>query len=181
MIWKGSRVSAVSKEMIVGAVAELARLRLGRLDHIRETMLASIQLEREKIAEMYTGAQEDFADCLADDHHFLYEAEEMVGGLLLVGLYSAVEHFTKQLLRHRYPPNKVKQCYKIEGLQEALAKDCDVNLSVMPEYAAIDDLRKRNNAVKHGGGSREPSLPAYERLREAVVPYLERIALVIVP
>lgn len=156
-------------------------MRLERLDHIRVKMLESIQSERQQIAELYKGAPEDFADSLADDHYFLEEAEEMVGGLLLVGLYSAVEHFTKQLLRHRYPPNKVTLCYKIEALQEALAMDCNVNLSAMPEFAAIDELRKRNNAVKHGGGDRKPSLPAYERLREVVVPYLERIALVVVP
>lgn len=159
---------------ITAAIVEVAAEQIQRLEHIRNSMLATIQAEREQIIESHKGS--DFTeDMLFDDYPFLYDAEQMIGGLLIVGLYSAVEHFTKQFLRRRYPPNKVKQLYKLEMLKEALAKDSDVKLASLPEFAAIDELRKRNNAVKHGGRYRESSLDAYDRLKTAVIPYLERI------
>jgi hypothetical protein len=173
----------MSKEMIAGiaeAAAKWSRERIEHLDHIQEKMLESISAEREQIANREKGVEGDYFDSL-DDEHFLFEAEETVGGLLLIGLYSAVEHITKQLLRHRYPPDKVKQCYRFEYLQEVLARDCHVNLSSVPGFHAIDELRSKSNQVKHGGPNRELPLAAYERLRTAVVPYLERLAQVIVP
>jgi hypothetical protein len=168
----------MTKQYIVAAIVELAAERLQRLEHIRTSMLATIQAEREQIIESHKDS-EVTEDMLADEYPFLQDAEEMIGGLLVVGLYSAVEHFSKQLLRHRYPPNKVKQLYKIETLREALEKDCGMNLFEIPEFVAIDDLRKRNNAVKHGEPYREPSLELYDRVRPAVIPYLERIGFVI--
>jgi hypothetical protein len=171
----------MSTEMIAGiadAAAKWARLRIEHLDRIRGRMLESISSEREQLA---TREKEgDYFDTL-DDDHFLFEAEETVGGLLLVGLYSAVEHITKQLLRHRYPPNKVKQCYRFEYLQEVLAKDCDVNLASVPGFHAIDELRNKSNHVKHGERIGEPALAAYERLRSEVAPYLKGLALVVLP
>ena len=169
----------MTKQYIAAAIVELAATRLKRLEHIRTNMLASIQSEREEIQKLHCDAELD-ADVLADECRYLNEAEVMIGGLLIVGLYSAVEHFTKQLLRHRYPPSKVNEFYKIERLQEALARDCQVDLFTMPEFAAIDELRQRNNAVKHGGQYREPSLETYDKVRPAVVPYLERIGAVII-
>ena len=143
------------KAAIVESVADSARLRIERLDRIRDKILVSISSERERIADLEKAAVGDCLDSLLDDGHFLFEMEQTVGGLLLVGLYSAVEHSTKQLLRHRYPPNKVEQCHKIEDLQEALAKECGVNLKNVPGFDAIDELRGKNNRVKHGGPIRE--------------------------
>jgi hypothetical protein len=81
----------------------------------------------------------------------------------------------------RYPPHEVEQCYKIENLQEALAKDCGVNLADVPGFHAVNELRGKCNQVKHGGLIRESALAAYERLRTPVVPYLEQLAQDIVP
>jgi hypothetical protein len=173
----------MSKEMIAGiaeAVARWARLRIEHLDHIREKMLESIASERVEIANREKGAEGDYLDSL-DDDHFLFEAEETIGGLLLVGLYSAVEHITKQLLRRRYPPNKVMQCYKIEFLKETLAEDGGVDLASVPGVHAIDELRRKSNHVKHGERIGESALAAYERLRSEVAPYLEGLALVVLP
>ena len=175
-----AKAKQMNKKYITSAVVRLANERLQRLEQIRRSMLAAIESEREQILESNLDLKTNDG-LLADEYPFLQDAEEMIGGLLIVGLYGVVEHFTKQLLRHRYPPNKVEQFYRMETLQEALARDCDVNLSIMPEFAAIDDLRRRNNAVKHGGLDREPTLEAYERLQTTVVPYLERIGLIIVP
>ena len=176
-------ICMMSKEMIAGiaeAAAGWARLRIKHLDHIRDKMLESISSEREQIANLEKVAWNDYLD-RQDDDHFLYEAEGIVGGLLLVGLDSEVEHITKQLLRHRYPPDKVMQCYKIEFLKKALAKDCGVNLESVQGFAAIDELRGKSNLVKHGGPIGEPALAAYERLRSEVAPYLEGLALVVLP
>ena len=178
-------LKAMSKEMkdgITAAVAELARLSLERLDRIREKMLESISSEREQITNLAKGAVDDYLDSLADDHHFLDEAEEVIGGMLLVGLYGVVEHFTKQLLRHRTLTDEQREkCYRIDKLKKYLVTECGVGLATVPGFDDIDQLREKNNHVKHGGRIGEPALRAYERLRHAVVPYLERLALVIIP
>jgi hypothetical protein len=170
-------------EVVAAAVAELTRFKLERLEHIREKMLSSISSEKEAIGELAIakGAQEDYLDSLADDIQFLGEAEETVGGLLLVGLYSAVEHFTKSILRHRYSSGQVKQFFKTDELRATMARDFNVNLSNIPRFAEIDELRVKNNAVKHGGSIGEPALAAYARLSDAVVPYLRELARIVVP
>jgi len=174
----------MTKEMkagIAAAVAEWARTRLESLDHIRETMLGTIQAERERIAKLEESAFDDYLDSLEYDQQLFEEAEVLVGGLLLVGLYSAVEHFAKQLLRHRYPAHQVKQLYRIENLKEALARDCSVNLASIRCFEQIDELRQKNNKVKHGEPIGESALAAYGRLKDAVVPYLEQLALAVIP
>src|ERR1700694_680188 len=99
----------MAKELLAEVVAELSRFEIEALERIRENTLSSIASERRMIGRLAVEAEEETLEDLGSDYHFLDEAEELVGELLLVGLYRVVENLTKQILRHRFPAGEVKK------------------------------------------------------------------------
>jgi hypothetical protein len=151
----------MAKEVVATAVAEYSRFEIESLERIREMMLSGIASERKMIGRLAEDADEETLEDLGSDSHFLDEAEELVGKLLIVGLYRVVENLTKQVLRHRFAEGKVKKCYQIEKLKELFTNELHADLTAIPHFAQIDEIRTLNNKVKHGGGlpERYSSIP----------------------
>lgn len=171
----------MEKDIAASAMADLARFEIETLDRIRETMLSGIATERRMIERLGAEADAETLEDLSFDDHLLREAEELVGKLLIVGHYRLVENLTKQALRFRFSKNKVQKCYQIEKLKKVFTDDLQADLTDLPEFAAIDELRDLNNKVKHGGKMPEPALVSYERLRGFVGSYLANVAHNVVP
>ena len=171
----------MAKEVVAGAIAELSRFEIGNLERIRDTMLSSIATERTLIRRLTEGADDETLEDLGSDYHFLEEAEDLVGKLLLIGLYRVVETLTKQVLRHRFPENKVKKCYKVDQLKKVFADELGADLTKVARFKEIDEIRELNNKVKHGGKLPEHALKSYERLVDAVGPYLYALGLAVLP
>jgi len=144
-------------------------------------MLSSIDSERNMIGRLAQGADEETLEDLGADDRFLGEAEELVGKLLIVGLYRVVENLTKQVLRHRFAEGKVKKCYKIDQLKKMFADELSADLTTVAGFKEIDEIRDLNNMVKHGGKLPEPALKSYGRLLKAVGPYLHDVAMIVLP
>ncbi|MCE9567432.1 MAG: hypothetical protein K8U57_35980 [Planctomycetes bacterium] len=167
--------------MIAHAAAELTRFEVESLERIRETMLSGLNHERALINRLAKDAEGEQLEDLGSDNHFLDEAEELVGKLLLVGLYRVVENSSKQALRHRYSENKVKKCYKIDQLKKVFADDLKADLTKVKNFAKIDELRDHNNTVKHGGKLPAKALAMYEHYRDYVYQYIHDLVLAVVP
>ncbi len=169
----------MAKEVVADAVAEQSRFEIEALERIRESMLSSIASERSMIRRLAEGADKETLDDLGSDEHFLSEAEEIIGKLLLVGLYRVVEHLTKQVLRNQFTEGKVKKCYKIEQLKKVFSDELGADLTNVAGFKEINECRDLNNKVKHGCKMPEPSLNSYGRLLGSVGPYLHGVAMVV--
>src|SRR4051812_4064909 len=119
----------MAKEVMAAVVAEYSRFDIESLERIRETMLSGIASERRMIRRLAKGADEETLEDLGSDDHFLGEAEELVGKLLLVGLYRVVENLTKQVLRHRFNEGKVKKRYKVDQLKKVFTDELGTDLT----------------------------------------------------
>jgi hypothetical protein len=171
----------MAKETVAHAVAEMSRFEIDSPERIRDTMLSSIEAERQMIRRLAKDADQETLEDLSSDDHFLGEAEKVVGQLLLVGLYRVVENLTKQILRHRFPEGKVNKCYKVDQLKKVFADELGSDLTKVAKFKEIDELRDLNNKVKHGGKLAEHPHKTYERLVGAVYPYLYEIGMVVLP
>jgi hypothetical protein len=171
----------MTKEVMAAVVAEYSRFEIESLERIRATMLSGIASERRMISRLAKDADEETLEDLGSDNQFLNDAEELVGKLLIVGLYRVVENLTKQVLRHRFNEGKVKKCHQIEKLKKLFTDELHADLTALPGFAQIDEIRDLNNKVKHGGALPETALAAYERLVGAIGPYLHDVAMNVMP
>lgn len=171
----------MAKEVIASALVELSRFEIDNLHRIREAMISGINGERQLIDRLAQGADEETLEDLASDRAFLADAEDLVGKLLLVGLYRVVENLTKQALRHRFPEPKVKKCYRIDQLKILFTKELGSDLTKLANFKDIKELLDLTNTVKHGGEFAEPALRSFERLLAGIGSYLHDLAVIVIP
>jgi hypothetical protein len=186
----------MAKEIIAEAAAELANLDIGAIQRLLEGIGATGESERGIIDKLAKGASEEQLEGLADDLHDIESVDSLAGELAIVGLYRIVEMNTKRVLRLRYSLKKVRKFYQIEALAKKLKDDLNIELANIEGFAAIDELRCVNNAVKHEGtvskelakypswkkGDRLVGLAAASnRLAPFVPKYLYALAMAVLP
>ncbi len=85
-----------------------------------------------------------------DDHYFLEEAEKLSAELAIVALYKKIEITTKSAVLIAYPDIPSKDLFPIDKLKKAL-KAKNILIVQLSHYAAMDEVRCLNNAIKHSG------------------------------
>lgn len=127
------------------------------LDQFRDQLEASLRVREKSLDKEYlnlTEAQfEDPRDIegykmhLADQSYFAGEVRKLSHELCIVAFYKQIELHKKRVLKRNFPDIKEQQWSNIKSMKEALA----FNLEALPQFAAFDELRLLNNAIKHEG------------------------------
>jgi hypothetical protein len=116
----------------------------------------------------------------------------------VLALYQVVELNTVKILAWRWGRDNVtrKQLFKVDRLKRELKSQLQLDVEALTGYAAVDELRLLNNAIKHRGvvtpelakypgwvvGERLANLSAFvERVATEVPKYLEVLATRVVP
>jgi hypothetical protein len=86
----------------------------------------------------------------ADEAYFLEEMQKLSHELSIVALYKKIEIGTKRAVVYCYRDIKPESLFKIEKLIKELKKK-GIDLTNVPHYKAMDELRCLNNSVKHSG------------------------------
>jgi hypothetical protein len=154
--------------------------------HVRDAAIA----ER-RLIERRARLPEEVQEFLADDLHELDAICALSDQLSIVALYRAVEINTGRILGHQYGAAAIRNAASIRRLR-AFLKRQGINLSRIPHFRAVNELRLLNNAIKHAGdvtlelanecprwkqGEELTGLgAAYERLKGHVPSYIFRLA-----
>jgi len=93
------------------------------------------------------------ADLLAEEREDLDRTLEFAEQLLIVAFYRVIELATSRALGFRWGTKEVRkrQLFRVERLQEIFLSDLGQDLTALPGYAGVDELRCINNAFKHEG------------------------------
>ncbi len=125
-----------------------ASTELARLDDLMLLVNQGVEDERD---DLYAqgGDEDDGIEFYADEAHALTEVDSLFTQLAIVGLYAVVEIRTKSHLGAKATPKELANAFKFAQTKALFAKYARRPLTKMPHYAAIDELRCLNNAVKH--------------------------------
>ena len=84
---------------------------------------------------------------LDDKYYFLYEVKKLGEQLTIVALYKQVELHIKRVTKRNFPDVKENELFNISALKKALP----FSIETMHGFAAYNELRLINNAIKHVG------------------------------
>jgi len=84
---------------------------------------------------------------LEDQAYFAGEVRKLSHELCIVALYRQIELHSKRVAKRNFPCLDNRQLFNIASLKRALPFD----LETLPQFAAFDELRLLNNAIKHTG------------------------------
>lgn len=110
------------------------------------------QSELKKLDEVY-GEEDDGIEFLADESYMLDEVLDLGGQLAIVALYRIVELKSSKILGWRWSEKDIKDMnlYKADSLAKALRRELGIDIKALPGFAAVNELRLLNNAIKHQG------------------------------
>ncbi len=121
----------------------------------------------------------------------LSEIRELAQELWILALYRLVELRTKDALRWGLSEDTVKSAYRSDRLKKVLLDELGIDVTGVPGYVAVDELRLISNDLKHEGevsaglaakypwwkpGEFKQMDLAYDRLRSGVQKYLMALA-----
>jgi len=134
------------------ALERVVRRELEILDSFRTQLEEQHQSELKKLEEVY-GEEDDGIEFLADESYVLDEVLDLGGQLAIVALYRIVELKISKILGWRWSEEDIKKMnlYKADRLAKALRGKLGIDIKVLPGFAAVDELRLLNNAIKHQG------------------------------
>jgi len=148
--------------------SDLTLLRLGLLkvcdyeaiDRLLAGIASHVAGEHAALAETAKAIQSQPADAefdrefeemmLGDERVFLGELQELSAELAIVALYKKIEISTKQAVVLALPNIAPDKLFQIKELKKALKAE-GINISSLPNFRAMDELRCINNSVKHSG------------------------------
>ena len=146
------------------------------------------------------GDEDDGVEFYADEAWLLDELLALATEMAVVALYRVVEVHTGRILRWRWKADDLKkeQTYRFDRLKKWVCRELGTDLTELPGYDAVNELRLANNAVKHADGKASSALrgrkgwvkgeelvPRLDDLFERVAPhipeYLRALAEIVVP
>ena len=169
----------LSKARIRHLIRRLAEDEVDDVDRFREHVhdaRAKRQSALQKRAESLPLEVQEF---LADETRELDIISRLADQLSIVALYRVVETNTGRMVAHEFGKAAAKKATYIEELKKLLREKKGVELTRVPHYRAIDELRRLNNEIKHAGleGKKLDTLGmAYARFRPKVPAYIFRLA-----
>lgn len=122
------------------------------LDGFRAQLEEQHQSELKKLEDVY-GEEDDGIEFLADESYVLDEVLDLGGQLAIVALYRIVELKTSKMLGWKWTEVDIKKMnlYKADSLAKALRRELGIDIKALLGFAAVDELRLLNNAIKHQG------------------------------
>ena len=110
----------------------------------------SLQSEYSDLTADHFEDPEDFPNYqshLEDEFFSLDEVQKLGYELCVVALYKQVELHTKQVVKRNFPSVDEKALFNFDKLKAALP----FKMGKLKNYAAVNELRLLNNAIKHEG------------------------------
>lgn len=174
------------------ALERVVRRELEILGSFRTQLEEQHQSELKELEEVY-GEEDNGIEFLADESYVLDEVLDLGGQLAIVALYRIVELKSSKILGWRWSEEDIKKMnlYKADNLAKALRGELGIDIKALPGFAAVDELRLLNNAIKHQGrvSAQLAKYPgwvqgeplrefgaAYTRLAPSVPDYLKALA-----
>ena len=151
-------------------VDEINRFR----EHVHEGS-AERQQALERRAELLPPEAQEF---LADEVSELDIISCLADELSIVALYRSVEINTGRMLAHEFGKRAARAASDVRQLEKFLRNRKGIELTRVPHYRAIDQLRQLNNAIKHSdehwreGKNRRTLYNAYASLSPKVPAYI---------
>lgn len=138
---------------IAAVIERLARFEIERVNALRNFAQRTHEDERNDLSQRADGLNPDdeYLDVLLDERQFLDEVRRLSDQLATVALYRVVELNTLKAARWRWKKKDAAGLYQIDRLRSKLRSELDVELTSLPGFSTIDELRCANNAVKHRG------------------------------
>jgi hypothetical protein len=180
----------ISKTRIRSDVRRIAEFRAEEVDRFREHVHNARASRQRSIHKRAIGLPPEVQEFLADQVAELDMVSQLADQLSIVALYRVVELTTARMIAHEFGKRAAENASDI-GKVRALLQQNGVDLTAVPHYRAIDELRLLNNAIKHEGhvtktlarysrwkeGDELIGLDkAYTRLRPQVPAYIFRLA-----
>lgn len=99
------------------------------------------------------GDEDEGIEFYADEAAVLESIRTLADDLMVVGHYRIVELNTVKIVDWRLGVGSAKAAaaHKFPNLKKLLSSKVGVDISALPGYTAIDELRLINNAIKHDG------------------------------
>lgn len=163
------------------------------LSYLEELRSIADSHYKEVVEDLYAlaGEEDEGIENYADEMIDLSEIRELALELWILGLYRLVELRSKDALRWQLSESTVKSAYKSDKLKKVLLDELGIDVTSVPGYVALDELRLVSNDLKHEGevsaglAAKYPSWKpgefkqldlAYDRLRPGIREYLVALA-----
>ncbi|NGZ88605.1 hypothetical protein [Duganella aceris] len=146
------------------------------LEEFRDHLETSLRRREKALEKEYKSlTEDDFEDPrdiddykmhIEDQAFYVGEVRKLGYELCIVALYRQIEVHTKRVAKRNFPSIKERELFNIASMKSALPFD----LEKLPHFAAFDELRLFNNAIKHEGkvstdlAKKFPTLRAGEEL-----------------
>ncbi|OHV95524.1 hypothetical protein AKG95_20495 [Janthinobacterium lividum] len=127
------------------------------LDEFRDHLDTSLRRREKALEKEYKSlSEDDFEDPrdidgyrmhIEDQAFYAGEVRKLGHELCIVALYRQIEIHTKRVAKRNFPDLNERQLFNIASMKSALPFD----LETLPHFAAFDELRLFNNAIKHEG------------------------------
>jgi hypothetical protein len=127
------------------------------LDEFRSHLETSLKRRQRSLQEQYDELADDqFHDAqdmdgykshLAEQMSDAAEVQKLADELTIIALYKQIELHSKRVAIKNFPDLNVKQLFNIATMKKVLPFD----IEALPNFAALDELRLLNNAIKHEG------------------------------
>jgi len=127
------------------------------LDEFRDHLDTSLRRREKALEKEYKSlSEDDFEDPrdidgyrmhIEDQAFYAGEVRKLGHELCIVALYRQIEIHTKRVAKRNFPYLNERQLFSIASMKSALPFD----LETFPHFAAFDELRLFNNAIKHEG------------------------------
>lgn len=127
------------------------------LDEFRDLVGSSLKRQERALAKdseslksMEDGDDENaagYASHIEDRWMLLRDVDNLTGQLLIVALYRQTELHIKRVVKRTHPAVDTSKLFNFKALKSAIP----FNIEALPKFAAFNELRMLNNAVKHQG------------------------------
>jgi hypothetical protein len=191
VVKRGSRIR-ISKTRIRHHMHRLAKYAVEDIDRLRRLVQNERAGRQRELQKRIGSLPLEVQEFLADEVQELDNISQLADQLFIVALYGVVEINTARMLAHEFGKPAARNASKINKLHSFLKDKKGLELTSVPHYRAIDELRLLNNAIKHAGqvtrelakkyprwheGKQLDGLDkAYNRLRPSVSAYIFRLA-----
>lgn len=94
-----------------------------------------------------------FIDYLTDENHENNQTVELISEMQIVALFKSAEIAIKKMMKYSglFTEKELKSAYMFTKLTEAAKNKLALDINTLNGYAAFDELRLINNAIKHSG------------------------------
>jgi hypothetical protein len=189
-----------NRRLVLYAIKHVAEAEVERVRGLQSQISDKFNDEWNSFAQWAQEAaegDESLGDLASDTRYELEKIRDVAEQMLIVALYRIVELSTTRILGWRWELDLVKRrsLYKADRLNKALRKELGLRPEDLAGFAAIDELRCLNNAVKHEGQVDRKLVKygwklgaelagcsdAVARLHPSVIAYLSDLAEKVVP